>query len=167
MTRRMLVAHATKKGSVAEVAEFVADTLRERGLTVDVQPAHLVKSVDEYDQVVLGGALYMGRWHPDARGFLRRHHRALARLPVAIFAMGPLTTEEEDVAGARRQLERALHGEPDVVPTSVAIFGGVVDPAKLRFPFNRMPETDARDWEQIREWAIEVETKAGDVAGVA
>jgi hypothetical protein len=54
-----------------------------------------------------------------------------------------------------------------VTPVSVAIFGGAVDPTKLRFPFNRMPETDARDWEAIREWALEVETKAGDLAGVA
>jgi menaquinone-dependent protoporphyrinogen oxidase len=163
----LLIAYATKKGSVAEVAEFIGATLRDRGLNVDVQPAHAVKSVDGYDQVVLGGALYMGRWHADAKAFMKRHHEALASLPVAVFAMGPLTLEEKDVASARTQLDRALRPYRDVTPVSVAIFGGVVDPAKLRFPFNHMPETDARDWEAIREWALEVETKAGDVAGVA
>jgi menaquinone-dependent protoporphyrinogen oxidase len=163
----LLVAYATKKGSVAEVAQFIGDTLRDRGLSVAVQPAHTVKSVDGYDQVVLGGALYMGRWHPDAKAFLKLHHQALASLQVAVFAMGPLTREEKDVASARTQLDRALRPYRDVTPVSVAIFGGVVDPSKLRFPFNHMPETDARDWDAIREWALEVETKAGDVAGVA
>jgi menaquinone-dependent protoporphyrinogen oxidase len=167
MTPRLLVAYATKKGSVAEVAEFIGDTLRDRGLDVDVQPASAVKSVDGYDRVVLGGALYMGRWHADAKAFLKRHHEALATVPLAVFAMGPLTLEEKDVAGARTQLDRALRGQPDLAPVSVAVFGGVVDPAKLRFPFNRMPATDTRDWDRIREWALEVETKAGDVAGVA
>jgi hypothetical protein len=31
----------------------------------------------------------------------------------------------------------------------VAVFAGAVDPAKLRFPFSHMQETDTRDWEAI------------------
>ena len=42
---------------------------------------------------------------------------------------------------------------PTVRPALVAIFGGVVDPTKLRFPFNRLPATDARDWDAIRQFA--------------
>jgi menaquinone-dependent protoporphyrinogen oxidase len=152
---------------VAKVAEFIGATLRQDGLRVDVLPASAVKSLDGYDQVVLGGALYMGRWHADARTFLRRHHEALTSMPVAIFAMGPGTLDEKAVASSRAQLDRALRPYGDVAPITVAIFGGVVDPATLRFPFNRMPATDARDWEAIHEWAREVETKAGDLAGVA
>jgi menaquinone-dependent protoporphyrinogen oxidase len=156
-----------RKGSVAEVAESIGDTLREHGLTVDVQPAPSVKSVDDHDAVVLGGALYMGRWHADAKRFLKRHHQTLAGIPFAAFAMGPLTVSEKDVAGSRKQLERALRAQPDVKLFSIAVFGGVVDPAKLHFPFNHMPETDARDWEAIRAWALEVETKIGLLAPVA
>jgi menaquinone-dependent protoporphyrinogen IX oxidase len=43
----------------------------------------------------------MGRWHADARRFVARHPRALATLPVAVFALGPLTTKEKDVRGSR------------------------------------------------------------------
>ena len=32
----------------------------------------------------------------------------------------------------------------------------MIDPAKLRFPFNRMAASDARDWEAIAGWADEV-----------
>ena len=39
---------------------------------------------------------------------------------------------------------------------AVAIFGGVVDPRKLSFPFNHMPASDARDWEAIHAWTDEV-----------
>src|SRR5258705_197527 len=83
----------------------------------------------------------------DARQFLARHRAELARTPVAVFAMGPQTLEAKDVAASRGQLEQALAREPDVQPVSVAIFGGVVDPAKLHFPLSRMPASDARDWD--------------------
>jgi hypothetical protein len=32
----------------------------------------------------------------------------------------------------------------------------VVDPAQLRFPFSRMPASDARDWTEIEAWADRV-----------
>jgi menaquinone-dependent protoporphyrinogen oxidase len=103
---------------------------------------------------VLGGALYMGRLHPDARRFAERHSTALGLMPLAVFAMGPKRLEDNDVAGARKQLDVALVKLP-ISPQLVAIFGGVIDPAKLRFPWKRLPASDARDWEAIRSWAEE------------
>jgi menaquinone-dependent protoporphyrinogen oxidase len=127
-----------------------------QGLDVDVEPASSVASIASYDAVVLGGALYTGRWHRDARAFLERHRVALGTREVAVFGMGPQTLDEQDVAGSRAQLDRALARMPEVVPVAVAIFGGVVDPDRLRFPFNRMPASDARDWDAIEAWAKEV-----------
>jgi menaquinone-dependent protoporphyrinogen oxidase len=156
MSGTILVAYATKHGSTAEVAEEVCRTLRARGAHVDLRPASDVNDLRPYAGVVVGGCLYMGRWHRDARRLLRRRHESLAALPVAVFAMGPQTLEAKPVAMARKQLDKALTKVPSVRPVSVAIFGGVVDPAKLRFPFNRMKAGDARDWEAIRAWAAEV-----------
>jgi menaquinone-dependent protoporphyrinogen oxidase len=153
----ILVAYATKHGSTREVAEAVAATLEERTLEVEVAPAAAVRDVSGYDAVVLGGALYTGRWHRDARAFLRRHGDALEQTPVlAVFALGPRTLAPDEVASSRAQLERALAATPHVAPALVAVFGGVVDPAKLRFPFRRLPASDARDWDEIASWAAEV-----------
>ncbi len=154
----VLVAFATKHGSTLEVARDVAATLRRHGFTVDVRPAVDVPELDGYDAVVLGGALYIGRLHRDARRFLKRHRTALADLPLAVFAMGPRTLEEADVAGSRSQLDQALAAVPELEPVSVAIFGGVVDPATLSFPLNRMPAVDARDWDAIHGWAEQLAT---------
>jgi menaquinone-dependent protoporphyrinogen oxidase len=156
MTQRILVGFATTRGSTREVAESVAGTLRAHNLDVEVQPASAVDDVSGYDGVVLGAALYMGRAHADARTFLKRHRLALAEVPFAVFAMGPKTLDEHDVAGAGQQLARSLARVPEVKPLSVAIFGGVLDPTKLRFPLNRMEASDARDWDAIRAWAEEV-----------
>jgi menaquinone-dependent protoporphyrinogen oxidase len=152
----VLVAYATKHGSTHEVAKAVAEELRTHGLTVDVRPAADVREVAPYAGVVVGGALYMGRWHRDARRLLSRFRGELAAKPVAIFGMGPLTTSDKDMAGARRQLDHALAHSPELEPVAVAIFGGVVHPEELHFPFSHMPGSDARDWEAIRAWAGDV-----------
>jgi menaquinone-dependent protoporphyrinogen oxidase len=153
MSKPILVAYATKRESTHEVAETVAERLRALGQEVDVRPAAEVGMLRPYGGVVLGGALYAGRWHRDARHFLATHRDELSKRPVAVFAMGPLKLEPADVHGSRRQLDRALAREPWLEPVSVAVFGGVIDPAKMRFPFTRMEAADARDWAAIRSWA--------------
>jgi menaquinone-dependent protoporphyrinogen oxidase len=156
MPSTTLIAYATKHDSTHQVAELVADVLRGDGLDVDVQPAASVDDVEPYGAVVLGGALYAGRWHRDARHLLHTHRDALAQRPVFVFGMGPLDLEEKSVAGARKQLDHALAKTPEVEPVAVAIFGGVIHQEDLHFPFNRMPETDARDPEAIRAWAHDI-----------
>ena len=151
--KRILVAYASKHGSTEEVAREIASTLRRGGNIVYVHGAETVADLSSYDAVVLGGALYMGRWHRDARRFIESHREALARVPFAVFALGPPSMEKE--ADSREQVQHALD-RAEVAPDCVAIFGGVIDPAKLRFPFNHMPETDQRDWTAIEEWALEI-----------
>jgi menaquinone-dependent protoporphyrinogen oxidase len=119
-------------------------------------PAADVGLLRQYAGVVLGGALYTGRLHKDARRFLARHREALAGRALAVFALGPRTTEPADVAASRAQLERALRAVPELSPVSVAIFGGVVKPDELRFPFKRLPASDARDWAAIDAWASDL-----------
>jgi menaquinone-dependent protoporphyrinogen oxidase len=156
MEPKTLIAYASKHGSTHEVAEQVADVLRAGGLYVDVRAASSVEDVDAYDAVVIGGALYMGHWHRDARRLLDRLGDKLHERPVFVFGMGPIDLEQKSVEGARKQVDHALAKVPEVEPVSVAIFGGVVHPGDLYFPFNHMPETDARDPEVIRAWADDI-----------
>ena len=130
----ILLAYATKHGSTKEVADAIAETLATSGFEVDVRPAADVRDLADYDGVILGGSLYMGRWHRDAIGFLDCHRDALETIPIAVFAMGPQTLAEADVASARSQLDKALTKVPGVTPSAVAIFGGVVDPSIVVHP---------------------------------
>ena len=151
---RVLVAHASKYGSVEEVARYIAAVLRDAGVRCDVVAARDVEDVGGYDLVVLGSGLYMTRLHREARSFLRRHHQDLAQAPFAVFAMGPLSNDEDEKEKVRPQLERGLGNHPDLDPVARAIFGGVIDPEKLHFPYNRMPAGDHRDWDEIRAFAL-------------
>jgi menaquinone-dependent protoporphyrinogen oxidase len=153
MAVNVLVAYASKHGTTREVAESIASTLRERGLAVDTDDAARVGEVTRYDAVVVGGGLYMGRWHADARRLLKRHRRELAETRLAVFGMGPDSLDESKVAESRRQLERALALTPELTPVAVAIFGGALEPENWPFPFNRLPAFDARDWGEVTRWA--------------
>jgi menaquinone-dependent protoporphyrinogen oxidase len=156
MPGSILIAYATKHGSTREVADSLAAALSAHDLDVATLPAPEVDDLSPYDGIVVGGSLYAGRWHPDALDFLKRHRGALETVPVAVFAMGPRTMDPKDVAQSRAQLDHALAKVSGVAPFAVTIFGGVLDPRKLRFPFNRMPASDARDWNAVHAWAKDV-----------
>lgn len=151
--RHVLVAYATRHGSTREVADAVATQLHELGCRVDLRPADSVETLEGYEGIVLGGAIYTGRVHKAAVRFMERYREELSRLPFAVFAMGPKSLAVAEVASARAQLDKALDRLPELAPAPVAIFGGVVDPSKLHFPFNRLPASDARDWAAIARFA--------------
>ena len=165
METNVLVAYATRMGSTEEVARAVAELMSENGLTLEVQPANVVRSLDGYGAVVLAAALYMGRLHKHARQFLAAHRRELTKLPVALFVLGPVSNAEKDWTGAQQQLKKELDKLPWFAPVSQQIVGGKFDPKNLGFPFNlipalkKMPVSDVRNWTAIRDYAREAVEK--------
>ncbi len=165
MSVSVLVTYATRYGSTQEVAETVAETLRLHGLMVGVAHMPDVLSLEGYDAVVLGTAIYMFRLHKDARRFLARHTRALTMQRVAVFALGPFHDDPKEWEAARSHLDKGLAKFPWLAPIDHEVFGGRFDPAKLRFPYTlipalkRMPASDIRNWDAIRAWADDVAGK--------
>ena len=159
MPAPILVPYATRCGSTAEVAEFIASTLEGRGISARCQPAREVKSLQGIQAVVLGAPLFMLHWHKDALRFLDRFRADLQSLPTAAFALGPTTEprSEKEWTDSRAILDNELASRPWFTPTAVALFGGRWDPTKIGFPFKAvaksMPTTDLRDWDAIRAWA--------------
>ncbi|MER6736197.1 flavodoxin domain-containing protein [Streptomyces puniciscabiei] len=155
MTGRVLVAYGTTNGSTAQIAEAVAQVLGKEGLTVEARPAPSVASIEMYDAVVVGGALYAGRWHKDARRFVRRHHRALAERPLWFFSSGPLDTSASKrnippVSGVRRAMDRL--GVKEHVT-----FGGCLEQGArggvARMILRNGKGGDFRDFPAIEAWA--------------
>jgi menaquinone-dependent protoporphyrinogen oxidase len=161
MDNKILVAYASTHGSTQEVAQVIATTLRESGLTVDIQPARAVRSLAGCSAVVLGAPLYMFHLHRDALHFLSHYREALTGgLPLAIFAGGPFGKgDEKEWQEIHRELDQELVKFAWLKPVSVQVIGGRFDPARLHFPYNLipalkdMPPNDLRDWPAIRAWA--------------
>jgi menaquinone-dependent protoporphyrinogen oxidase len=159
MSSSVLVGYATQYGSTQEVAETIAQTLREGGLAVEVRPVKEARDVEGYSAVVVGAPLMMGHFHKDAANFLKKQRQALSKRPVAIFALGPVHEphDEKEWKDSQEQLDKELAKYSWLTPAAVELFGGKFDPTKLRFPLDKLagkePASDARDWEAIRAWA--------------
>ncbi len=156
---KALVTVASKHGSTEEIGRAIADSLRAAGIEVDVSAPERIASVDDYDAVVIGSALYMGRWLGPAREFARAHADSLRARPVWLFASGPVTGQEDaaDAAEGRKLLE--LVGARDF-----RVFPGKLDRIGLGFGERtivrmiKSPWGDYRPWESIREWATSIAT---------
>ncbi|MDX1620874.1 MAG: flavodoxin domain-containing protein [Nitriliruptorales bacterium] len=154
---RVLVAYASKMGGTAELAEWLGDALREEGFDVDVRDAEDVVGLVGYRAVVLGSALYVFRWHRNARRFVRRHRRELEERPLWLFSSGPLddSATEGDVPPVR-DVRRAMER---IAVIDHATFGGRLPADASGFPARAMAKESAGDWrdpEQVREWAREI-----------
>lgn len=121
----VLVAYATRTGSTAELAYTVGEIVREHGMKADVLPVREIRSVLEYNAVVLVAALYIGRLHRDARHFLERYRQWLKEMPVELFVPGPVRNAEKDFVAARQQLEKQLERFPWLSPVAAHVVGGV------------------------------------------
>lgn len=152
----VLIAVASRHGSTEEIARTVAEELRAAGLAVDERRVEAVGGIAAYDAVVLGSAVYMGKWLPEAQRFVGEHREQLTTMPVWLFSSGPLGAEHPKP-----------EGDPTTVPALVAttharghhVFVGRLDPHSLRFGERLIakvvhaPIGDFRDWDDIRTWA--------------
>jgi menaquinone-dependent protoporphyrinogen oxidase len=153
---RVVVASAGKMGSTRGIAEAVGEELRHHGLTVDVCDVRAVSSVEDYDAVVLGSAVYAGRWRPEAVRFLKGNIPELTERSVWLFETGWIGERPADptaTSGARR---RALQ----IGAASPTVFGGRLDPARATGPIDRLvargKSGDFRNWDEIRAWAAAI-----------
>lgn len=154
---RVLVAYASKHGATAEIAEAIADQLRQDGYTVDCVPADQAAELDSYDAAVIGSAVYMKRWRPEARHLLKRHKRVLEERPFWVFSSGPFGEKPDPTwAEPSRIIELAERlGARDHV-----VFGGRLPIEPRNFMERAMvkdcppDKRDLRDWDAIRAWAV-------------
>jgi len=151
---RVLVTTGSTRGGTEGLGEMVAQDLRDEGFDVDCLPPRHVRRLEGYDAVVVGGALYMSRWHRAARGFVRRHADELRGRPVYFFSSGPLDdsashTDIPPVKGVKTAMQQiGVRGH--------ATFGGRLAPDARGVPASAMAKKRSGDWRdpaQVRDWA--------------
>ena len=122
-----------------------------------------VASLQEYDAVVIGGPMYMGKIEGMGK-FVKHHQAELARVPVAGFVvcLAAAAKDPEGMEWAGKALHSAL---APLQPVAETIFAGSLDPEKLSW-FQRWmtkkaksPVGDFRDWTAIASWARDLPGK--------
>ncbi len=155
--KKVLVIYASEAGSTEEVTIFIKDLILEADYEVDLCKVDAVKDITEYDVIMIGSPIYVGKWKKEATNFVENNAEQLQSKKVFYFltCMNLTSTDQEKLDQVPQFLtyERGL-----VEPISEGRFAGVINPKKLSF-FKRMmiklvkaPEGEFRDWEEIANW---------------
>jgi menaquinone-dependent protoporphyrinogen oxidase len=161
---RVLVTVASRHGSTREIGAAVARHLEESpagrscGLSAAAVPVEQHPDPARFDAVVLGSAVYAGRWLEQARHYAADRVEALRTRPVWLFSSGPIgeppfpPDEPYDAEPVARSIGARGH----------RVFPGRLDAQLLGFGERAMvtamraPVGDFRDWDAVRAWSEEI-----------
>jgi menaquinone-dependent protoporphyrinogen oxidase len=158
MNKRILVAYATRAGSTVKVAAAIGEVIAARSFEVDVKLVKEKPSLEGYQAVLVGSAIRMGNWLPEAIEFVRINQQTLDRLPVALFTVHMLNREDDEESRANR-LAYLKDVRPLLNSAEEVFFAGKFDMSRLSFLDRMIPKAvkavdeDCRDWDRIQGWA--------------
>lgn len=147
---------ASRYGSTREIAEAITAELRGAGRDCRTLAVEEIRSFTGAGAVVLGSAVYAGRWLKPARKLLAGHGSELRGRPAWLFSSGPTGApplpEEAEPVGIAEAIE-------DTGARGHEVFAGRIEPGRLKrrerllVSAMRAPLGDFRDWEKVRRWA--------------
>ena len=156
----ILLVSSSRHGSTDEVADVIAERLRDAGLTVEQARPEDVTDVSGYDAFVIGSAIYMTHWTDEAVEFTWRFHDELLAKPIWAFSVGLSGLPKGKVSDPYRVGPVLLTIDPEDHVT----FLGRLDPSGLSLrerTIARMggaSEGDFRDMDAVRDWASAIAT---------
>lgn len=165
----VLVTVASKHGSTRGIAAAIADELHARGINAEARDIEEAPMVVRYDAVIIGSAVYMGNWLPEAWEFVNRNRAALAGVPVWLFSSGPLGQEDPQPTAGLNRLDELMAAAG---AREHRMFVGKLDKRALGIGERliaravKAPEGDFRDWDAIRAWAREIASALSDASPV-
>ena len=184
MLTKALIVYGTRYGATEMTSEEIANVFRKEGL--DVKVVNLkdqkVEDIKEYDLILIGSGIQIGKWTKEPEKFLKKHQKDLSKKKVAIFVCcGTAKPLEENGKDKEKEIEEAkikyLKQKTDkynLKPISFGFFGGVYNFNKVSWLFRKfmssiepqlkaagVKETepglyDTRDTNIIRIWAKEL-----------
>jgi menaquinone-dependent protoporphyrinogen oxidase len=183
---KALMVFGTRYGATTSTSEVIADALRGEGFDVKVVDAkkEKVQSIGEFNLVLVGSGIAMGKWTGEAEDFIKKHREELTTKKLALFVScggatplseGEKRTKEYDF-GKKKYLEDKA-AEFDLKPIALGYFGGCYNFSKMPWFFKRTLSSikpklesagykesadgyDLRDINAIKAWAKELSQKA-------
>lgn len=161
--KKVLVTYASKYGSTGGVADAIGKELCSKDATTDVALINNAGDIGSYQGVVIGSAIYMGKWMSEAVDFVKKNKDTLRQMPVAFFLVCMTLSKptEENRAKVLSYMDPILKAVPEIKPVAIGTFAGALDYNNLSWLNKKIlkskgtPEGDFRDWKAIRAWAKE------------
>lgn len=163
MKKKVLVAYASKYGSTGGIADAIGKELCSAGVAADVALIKNAVNLGSYQGVVIGSAIYMGKWMSEAVAFVEKNRHILSQVPVAYFLSCVTLAQptEKNRASVLSYMDAILKTVPEVKPVGIGTFAGALHYSNLSWINKSIlkakgaPEGDFRDWNAIRAWARE------------
>ena len=161
---KIAVAVASKHGATRELGHAVVERLREHGHEVSEHDmaSTSAEDLDAAEVLVLGAAVYFGRWTSEANDLVDALVDRLDGRPVWLFSSGPVAAEGDPKSVEESTI--AIDGTMMALDARGHImFGGRLDKSVLSFVERavaralRAPDADTRDWDAVRAWADEID----------
>jgi menaquinone-dependent protoporphyrinogen oxidase len=161
MKKKVLITYASKYGSTGGVADAIGKELCSKGMAADVVLIKNARNVSSYQGVVIGSAIYMGKWMSEAVDFVKKNKDSLRQVPVAYFLVCMTLSQptEKKQAEVLSYMDPILKAVPEIKPVGLGTFAGALDYSNLSWLYKKIlkskgtPEGDFRDWNAIRAWA--------------
>lgn len=161
MEKKVLVTYASKYGSTGGVADTIGKELCGKDVATDVALIKNASNVSSYQGVIVGSAIYMGKWMSEAVDFVKNNRDILRQVPVAYFlvCMTLSRPTEKNRAEVLSYMDPILKAVPEIKPVGIGTFAGAMDYSNLSWLNKKIlkskgtPEGDFRDWSAIRAWA--------------
>ncbi len=183
MTKRVLIAYGTRFGSTEEISSKFAEIMKSQGLDTTVINVKKDKwpPLDQFDAVLIGSSIKMGRWTKEAKRFFDKNVNALKkRAFLAVFVSSGEASDPEKYQEAKEKyVHKIITGFGfDLNKVMHEAFGGLFDMSNtskigwMEKKFMNMAArddesanlteneyNDLRDWDQIQSFANEATTR--------
>ncbi len=164
MSKNILVTYASKYGATKEIAEKIGEGLQQSGEHVDVFPVGMVKDLTCYNVIVLGSAIYIGKWPNEVVRFIQANEKSLADRSFWLFSSGPSGEGDPIELVDGKRVPAALQATINRIhPRDITVFHGNINLEKINAiekwavkSVVKKPFGDFRDWNAIAKWTTTI-----------
>lgn len=178
---KALVVYGTRTGTAAITAQEIVQTLQKHGIEAKVLNAkkEKIQSIAEYDLIVVGSGIQMGRWTDEPENFLKKFQKDLAAKKVALFVNCGSAAEKlnpdkpELAANAKRKYLDEKVAKYNLNCSALGFFGAIYNFNTMSWIMKKGMENerpklaasykeiesgvyDTRDKEAIQKWVEEL-----------
>ena len=175
---RVLIAYASRFGSTSEISQEIGDILRQENFTVDLIDlkgnSGKIPNLTDYEGVLVGSGIRMGRWTKEGLNFLEKNRKELNQKHLGLFVSSGEAANPQTYEKAKKKYLEEILRKMGLLQSDVMIeaFGGVFDlsasnhysffekkmlkriaTSSAGFVVQDGKMNDFRNWQLIREWA--------------
>lgn len=181
---KALIVYGTRTGTAAITAQDIAQQLQSQGIETRVVDAKKEKmeSIAEYDLIIVGSGIAVGKWTGEPESFLKKFQKELTGKRLALYVNCGSASEALNVgkpevaANARRKYLEEKAAQYNLAPVALGFFGAIYNFNTMSWIMRKGMEQvrpnlaaaykeaepgvyDTRDIEGIRSWARELLAK--------